>query len=86
MPAGERHRLKLAALPGDGLWHRAIAVAVDQSGVVEQQAGALITVHVRQYRSVRGRHHRGIRLAADRLPHDPVRRHLRGLGRQHPWP
>jgi hypothetical protein len=80
----ERHRLKLAALPGNGLCHRAVAVALEQRGVVEQQVGPLITVHVHQHQPVRRRHRRGVRLPADRLPRDPVRHHLCGLSRQHP--
>lgn len=80
----EGHRLKLAALPGNGLRHPAVAVAVDQRGVAEQQVGALIAVHVHQHRPVRRRHRRGVRLVADRLPGDPVRHHLSGLCRQLP--
>ena len=76
----ERDLLELAALPGNGIHDRTVAVAVDQRGVVEQQVGSLIAVRVYQHRAVRRCHRRGVRLAADRLPGDPVQRHLRGPG------
>ena len=49
----KRHRLELTALPSNGIRHRAVAVAVDQRGVVEQQIGTLITINVHQHLPVR---------------------------------